>query len=330
VTTHDPGCCNVCGAAGGDRIHAREMMFGTREPFTYLECSGCGGLRLLDVPADLSRHYPKEYYSFEPPPPIPPRSVVKRWLNRSRNAGAVFGHNLFSRILSSVSPGPSHRLLAEMLQPTRLRSLHAKVLDVGCGGGDLLADLCDLGFAEVVGVDPYATRREDAAGRLRVLPISIDQLAETGFDLVMSHHSLEHVADQVGTLRHMHRVLKPGGSCLVRMPVASSEVWQRYRHNWVELDPPRHFFIHTRRSFEIAASAAGFQLDAVLYDDTGFGYWGSELYMRDVPLYSHSAGRMVVPTDWFDANCLAEFNRLAHNANQRSEGGRAAFYLRKM
>ena len=40
------------------------MMFGTREPFEYLECGQCGTLQLIDVP-DLARHYPIEYFSFD-------------------------------------------------------------------------------------------------------------------------------------------------------------------------------------------------------------------------------------------------------------------------
>ena len=54
--------CGACGGISLDRLRVREMMFGTREVFTYGECANCGSLTLLDPPEDLSRFYDHDTY----------------------------------------------------------------------------------------------------------------------------------------------------------------------------------------------------------------------------------------------------------------------------
>ncbi len=322
--------CQICGVTTGDIVSAREMMYGTREEFKYFECSSCGCLQLIDAPVDMSPYYPKDYYSFSTPALIPTRSFLLERLHQYRSAGCIFGHNAFSWLLSKVKPGSDYSWIAKLLKPTGIRTLHAKILDVGCGAGDLLSEMAEAGFRQLVGVDPFATPRTDANGRLKILATSLDQLQETGFDLIMNHHSLEHMADQIGMLRHMRRVLKDDGVCLIRVPVASSEVWRRYRENWVELDPPRHLVVHTQRSFEAAAKVAGLRLERAEYDDSAFGYWGSELYLSDIPLTDPDTRKARSPFANFERKQIEEFELAAQAANARQVGGRAAFYLRKV
>jgi SAM-dependent methyltransferase len=322
--------CQICGHSEGEFVSAREMMYGTREPFTYFECDGCGCLQLLDVPADLSVSYPRDYYSFNRTNTIPERRACRRWLNAYRNAGTIFGHDLFSRMLSRVRPGPDLSLIAKWIRPTQIRGLGSKVLDVGCGSGGLLMDMAYAGFRHLVGVDPFTASRTEAGGQVRILATDIARFEETGFDLVMCHHALEHMADQMGALRHMHRVLKVNGVCLIRIPIASSEVWRRYREHWVELDPPRHLVVHTRQSFEALARSVGFRLEGVEYDDSAFGYWVSELYLTDLSLTEPHSRRLRNPSAHFSPDQLEKFKRAAQAANARHDGGRAAFYLRKV
>jgi hypothetical protein len=88
--------CPICGVRDGFLVHqAREMMFGSREPFTYRECLTCGTLRITEVPADLERHYPDAYYGPatsrpESPGPHGPAAV---WgpINRLRIGAALRG-----------------------------------------------------------------------------------------------------------------------------------------------------------------------------------------------------------------------------------------------
>src|SRR5690349_17021613 len=57
--------CRVCGNAAGNRTFtAREMQFGFRDEFQYDECARCECLQIAAIPENLSKYYPKDYYSF--------------------------------------------------------------------------------------------------------------------------------------------------------------------------------------------------------------------------------------------------------------------------
>src|SRR5690242_5942688 len=71
--------CRVCNAnlSEGRKYQIREMYFGTRETFSYLECPACGSLQLEDIPADLSRFYPSNYYT-QSAPTVGGETVIHR------------------------------------------------------------------------------------------------------------------------------------------------------------------------------------------------------------------------------------------------------------
>src|SRR5689334_22499774 len=57
--------CEFCGSSGFVSHRVREMMYGFRDEFEYLECKSCGCLRIASVPDDLARFYPSDsYYSY--------------------------------------------------------------------------------------------------------------------------------------------------------------------------------------------------------------------------------------------------------------------------
>ena len=97
-----------------------------------------------------------------------------------------------------------------------------RVLDLGCGLGDLTADLA--GVASVVGVDvaEAALRRAQARHpELTFLRAPIDgqlPLEDNAFDVVWSSEVIEHVADTARWLSEVRRVLRPRGRLLLTTP----------------------------------------------------------------------------------------------------------------
>jgi hypothetical protein len=137
----------------------------------------------------------------------------------------------------------------------------------------------------------------------------------------MFHHSMEHMSDNVAVLRCAHDKLAPHGKCVVRIPVASW-AWQHYRHNWVQLDAPRHLVIHTPDSFRRAAEQAGFRISRVTFDSGTLQFCGSELYKRDIPLKQKNSKALN-----FSKSKMREFMRASVDLNRRNLGDQAAFYL---
>jgi hypothetical protein len=145
----------------------------------------------------------------------------------------------------------------------------------------------------------------------------------------MFHHSFEHIADQKGTLDAVVRLLAPGGVCLIRVPVASSYAWEHYGVDWVQLDAPRHFFLHTEESLRRLAGDVGLEIAKVIYDSNAFQFLGSELYRRGIPLSSTAPSDVHARAEAFTRDELAAFGRRASDLNAEGRGDQAAFYMRK-
>jgi 2-polyprenyl-3-methyl-5-hydroxy-6-metoxy-1,4-benzoquinol methylase len=96
-----------------------------------------------------------------------------------------------------------------------------KLLDVGCACGFFLDDAAKRGF-EVRGIEPAHTAVEYARKRFHADVLegelgSVDVGAE-GFDVVSMFAVLEHTAAPTEVVAELHRLLKPGGLAVVKVP----------------------------------------------------------------------------------------------------------------
>jgi SAM-dependent methyltransferase len=323
--------CRVCGEVSGGYHVAKEMMLGLRDEFDYFECANCGCLQIINPPEDMSPYYPPEYYSFAPlaPPPPLPRRFFRRWVFSRRNRAQIFGDTGFWNWVAAHRPRPDFAKFQAMLAPTAVRSFDARIADVGCGSGELLRRMAAAGFSSLTGIDPYLPTNIELSPGLTILAQPLDALSHERFDLIMFHHSLEHISAQVETLTNAARLLATEGVCLVRLPLAGSDPWQIYGTNWIELDAPRHFCLHTVRSFESAARQAGLEVYQRCYETNGFAYWGSEFYLRGLPFYDRERRSMRAPSSVFAPEEIQQFETKARSANARNAGSSAAFYLRR-
>jgi SAM-dependent methyltransferase len=315
--------CRICGGAVGNRLLVvREMMYGTRESFPYLLCGSCGCLQIAEVPSDLARHYAHHYYSFLAPPDYAAKAWPRRTLLRWRDEYAVFGGGGIGRWLYRGRPCPELRSLS--LVPGLRRD--QRILDVGAGAGKLLRTLRARGFTNLLGVDPYLERDVDHPDGLRILKRGLEDVAGL-WDLIMFHHVFEHMADPVAVLRLATACLAPGGRVLIRIPLVSSWAFREYGVHWVQLDAPRHLFLHSPESLTRVAAAAGLGVREVVWDSTAFQFWGSEQYARDIPLRAADSYATNPARSPFTPRDIAAFARRAAELNRARAGDQAAFIL---
>jgi len=311
--------CAICRNAEGNRaVRTREMMFGLGDPFEYLECAKCGCIQLLDAPSDWVRYYPPDYYSFR----MPHEGPVKRLLKRYRARHALGARSVPGAVLVLACGVPPFVI---WITPAKLNWDDA-ILDVGCGSGRILGEMSIAGFSNLTGVDPYIAADATIGGRVRLLRRHLRGVVGS-FDFVMMNQSFEHMDDPETRLMEVASLLPVGKMLLLRIPVAGKVAWREYGADWVQLDPPRHLFIHSEESIRILAERSGFTVQRVQYDSDSFQFWGSEQYRRGIPLQDARSHAVNPSRSPFLPNQIAEFERRAKVLNARGEGDQASFYL---
>lgn len=314
--------CRICGSEGEHRSYvAKEMMLGLRDEHRYFQCTDCECLQIEHAPDNLADYYPENYYSYHDPGKT--GNPLQQALIRMRDRYEVTGKNQLGRIMHLLSP---HAKLAS-LRPAKL-SWDDRILDVGCGAGHLLHSLRETGFRNLLGIDPF--NRADIAYPNGLRIEKRDIFSEHGqWDLVMFHHSFEHLPKQRLHLQQAFNILKPGGMALVRIPTVSSYVWQEYGINWVQLDAPRHLYLHSVKSMEVLAEQCGFLTETVVYDSNALQFWGSKQYEQGIPLRDPHSWAESPQNALFTSKEIRQFEKRAQELNAINQGDQAAFYLRK-
>ena len=110
-----------------------------------------------------------------------------------------------------------------------------KVLDVGCGPGNITIDLArHVPQGHVTGVDVAAAAIELATHAPREGVENVDfvlgdgyhlAFADDSFDVAYAHQVLQHTSDPVAVLTDMRRVLRPGGLLAVREADYGAFTW---------------------------------------------------------------------------------------------------------
>lgn len=312
--------CKICGNTAENRpFMAREMMFGTREEFRYFECSSCGCVQIHTIPADLSKYYPSTYYSFQPPTLL--RGLIKGpWLCDP------FGSSSALRRLLAFIPGA--RVMPEWMCRARLKR-GASILEVGSGGGMRLLAMKAAGYCDLTGADPFVAADQQLPGGIHILKREVSAL-ERSYDFVMLHHAYEHMPEPLKTLSGLKKVVNDSGTLLIRIPIAGTYAWKTYGVNWMALDPPRHLFLHTVKSFRKVAEDAGFKIVDYFFDSDVSQFWGSEQYKRDIPLRDPRSYFENRNTPLFSKAEIRRFKRETERLNREEQGDSAAFYLKKL
>jgi predicted SAM-dependent methyltransferase len=135
--------------------------------------------------------------------------------------------------------------------------------------------------------------------------------------------------DQLATLKRVAELLAENGVCLINMPTVSSYAWKHYHENWVALDAPRHLCIHSIESMTLLAEKAHLVLQTILYNSIELQFWGSEQYLKGIPLRSERSYGETPADSIFSENQIKMFKRKAKELNRIKQGDAAAFYLRK-
>ena len=159
------------------------------------------------------------------------------------------------------------RIIASFLKQIcgRLQTARPGILDIGCGTGANLELLEKFGEVEGVDISEEALAFCRERGFANVRHGAAEQLPfqDAAFDVVTALDVIEHLDDDVSSLREMRRVLRPGGYALLFVP-AFMFLWG------VQDDVSNHRRRYTLKSLVEAVKAAGFKVERATYANLTF------------------------------------------------------------
>ena len=296
------------------------MMLGYRDVFSYFQCSMCDCLQIENIPSDISKYYSNDYFSYKS---VSKLNTIERLVKNLRNEYAVFGKGIIGKLLYAKYPAIEYKALSNL----PINKDH-NILDVGCGAGIFLHSLREIGFKNLLGIDPYNEKDIVYGNGLRIQKKNIEEV-QGKWDLVMFHHSFEHIPEPERVLKIVFDLLKQGGYCIIRIPTVSSYAWKNYGMKWVQIDAPRHFYLHSIKSIEILSRKTNFELSDVIYDSTAFQFWGSDQYLKNIPLNDPNSYLINPKNSIFSKKEISSFSKRAEELNASKLGDQAVFYLKK-
>jgi len=240
--------CPGCGAeheAPKELLEGRDRLIGAPGRFTVVECDACG-LAITQPrlrPEDFATYYPQQYSAYNPRARLRDRVSPGLILDRVR-------------METIIRFGPYRQVW---------RRGPGRLLDVGCGAGDLASVFAAHGY-QVSGVEPSQQAAARAAERgIDMHHGTLDDAPwEPGtFDAIIFNHVLEHIDDPVDAIERAAALLKPDGLLVIAVPNFGS--WHRrvFGSAWFQLDLPRHVQHFDRDSLSTVVRRAGLRPIAI-------------------------------------------------------------------
>lgn len=254
-------------------LHAatHDAFFGTEGQWTYRQHTKTGHLWLDPRPADqcIGDLYDNYYTHTGKPAEVKNglwEQAISLALSERLGYPMVGKPRLLAKLLSYM---PSVGAAAELEVMRINASETGRLLDFGCGGGAFLRRMRNAGWT-VAGTEPDTK----AAARLAAeegFPVysSLDDLIqkrETGFDIIVLSHVIEHLPEPIKTLIQLRSLLNDGGKLLLTTPNALSLGSLIFGQSWRGLEPPRHFNVFTPNSLRQALERAGFNVGQIKTD----------------------------------------------------------------
>ena len=320
-----PLICRICNFSGDSPVYTvREMMYGLRDKFNYFQCTQCQCLQISEFPSDMSPYYPQDYFSISQNPENLYSSPLVSWARRARDSCSILNEGVWGRLIRLFYPECLDMASLRHLKLTRKK----RIVDVGCGTGFLLYYLREAGFENLLGVEPHIADDIRYSNGLVIKKAMLNELDEEQ-DVIMFHHSFEHMPNPIETLSLVCRLMSRGGTCMIRIPLVSSEAWKKYGTNWIQLDAPRHFFLYSIESLKILAEKTKFKIKEIIYDSNESQFWGSQQFLEDIPLLAENSYARNPAKSIFSRAEIKGYKKMARELNSCSQGDQAAIYMVK-
>lgn len=160
-----------------------------------------------------------------------------------------------------------HMVLADLA--ASLADEGASVADIGCGPGQILSKLAekrpDLRLTGIDGDAECLRRAEVRCPSIRAVMADIEHLATDipagdRYQVLISSHALEHLADPVRALKQWQQLLTPGGKIVLAVPNSLQPLMMARALARRPKANDGHYYIWDRATFENFCRLAGFRI----------------------------------------------------------------------
>ena len=241
--------CVICETDNSQHIMSgRDYRYGTTdEIFRIVKCRSCG-LHYVDPrprKEDIQRYYPGDYR--------PRRTVVsKEYINKK------------------IKKFRDKRKAGFLKNPWYIDfPAGKKVLDIGCGAGELLLRLQERSCHPYgIDFDDFTSARLREIGNFDVRTCDIDSgtpFSNSYFDIVIMRHSLEHMFNPSRVLKEVNRITQEGGDLIIGILNIDSYVARITGIYWNILDIPRHLFHFSPETITRLLMKNGFAVDSIAH-----------------------------------------------------------------
>jgi 2-polyprenyl-3-methyl-5-hydroxy-6-metoxy-1,4-benzoquinol methylase len=230
--------CNLCGSNSFRTIYRLSDWLLDRPTVesTIVQCQSCGLIYQNPRPSidEMDQHYPQDYEPYNSDKKSP------SWLQRK-----------------AVNYGFEKRAKNVIAYKAK-----GSLLDIGCATGTFLNHMRQKHNWQVCGVEisSYAAQAAKEMYGLDVFNGMLEQanFPDGSFDAVTMWDVLEHLHDPSNTLREIHRILKPGGILVFRVPNGDSLDARLFGPYWAGFDAPRHLYVYQRSTLHKLLEKNGF------------------------------------------------------------------------
>ena len=229
--------CPICGESKGESMYHISMMlpqtFPIQGDYDVIACSKCGFI-YADVSGTQENY--NEYYE---------------------------KYNMYSSIASlkknTYDTACSNRV--KFLE--KYINKEDKILDIGCGSGDLLKELRKKGFQSLYGIDPSQKsiellQSEGIEGSVGNIFNEVPEELKEEFDLVCCTAVMEHIFDLPGAIKRISAYIKSGiGRIFLDVPAV--EGFEKYKEKLPNYFNHEHINFFSLQSLDNLMISTGFE-----------------------------------------------------------------------
>ena len=236
--------CPLC-RSENVRLHLKDVptvplyKIRSKRSYNHYMCDDCATLFIHPTPStkEFNSVYnnPEYYLSWE--------------RNLARNTQIRYGNDL-KKFKVFINQIPADKEIIN--EPKR-------IIELGCALGHFLYWTMPY-FTEVYGVEysDYAIA-QSINKNFKVSKQFFNKHPNNFFDVICSWDVFEHVPNIEDYIKESNRILKPGGKIILTTPNSKSISFKLFKEKWIDIAPPEHVLIYSKKSLERLFRKYGFK-----------------------------------------------------------------------